>query len=196
MGRMADLQPPSPEYERVQLVSIGAPATLSDGTAFPAAVTFVMPPAAGDGLLLEGVVGVVDGRPILIRLASTRVDGGEITGTVLRAVNVTAVTEAVVRRAAELASSLDAISRLQPGAPFRIMEDAPRAGETAAAYWARRPPTDELLHQVANIVRNNPFNPRKEVASQLHMSERTASRRIAEAKARGFLADDIEEGNR
>jgi hypothetical protein len=52
----------------------------------------------------------------------------------------------------------------------------------------RGPPvSDELLRQVAEIVAHNSFNPRKVVAWALFVSDRTASRWIANAKNKGLI---------
>jgi hypothetical protein len=56
-----------------------------------------------------------------------------------------------------------------------------------------RPVSDETLQQVAVIVKNHDdFDYRLEVAKQLHVSDRTASRWISLARGRGFLPEEGE----
>ena len=52
-----------------------------------------------------------------------------------------------------------------------------------------RPVSDEDLRRVADVVEANPYDRRMQVAHQLHVSPRTASRWIAEAKRRGFIEE-------
>jgi hypothetical protein len=62
-----------------------------------------------------------------------------------------------------------------------------RAG---ASLRARQPMTEDLIRQVAEIARANPYEPRKQVALQLYTSQRTASRWLAEARRRGVLEEE------
>ena len=50
--------------------------------------------------------------------------------------------------------------------------------------------TEDLIRQVANIARANPYDPRKQVSLQLYTSERTARRWLAEARSRGILEEE------
>jgi hypothetical protein len=187
----------------MQLSQLGSPAELADGTAFPSTVSFIVPPDRGVPMV-EGTLGIIDGRPTLIRLQLTSLELTDISGTVLRSVNVTAIVKAATRRAAEMASLLTMrgplqIMRNDPDSPFMNLfgvKEAREAGDRGELLLTRKLPPEAMLQLVANIARKNPESPRTAVAEQLHISKRTASRRIADARGRGFLTedDDIADG--
>lgn len=66
-------------------------------------------------------------------------------------------------------------------------------GARAVASQRGRLVSDEDLRKVAEIVVGNDYDPRKEVVRQLHLSDRTASRWIAEARRKGFLTKEVDE---
>jgi hypothetical protein len=200
---------PIDAYPEIHLVRFGPPTTLTDGTVFPRLVEFLVS-AEGDRPVLDGVLEVIDGRPVLARLALTRAqDASEITGSTLRSVNVSGLLEDVVRRTAEVASSLVTLANLEaprrppaarlddvesawgPDLPFHTgLAEARAIGVRAAALPAQRRPSEAQLREVAEIVRANPDEPRKQVARQLYLTERTASRRIAAAQKAGYFEEE------
>jgi|GEM_PF-4876400 len=66
-------------------------------------------------------------------------------------------------------------------------------GARAVASQRGRLVSDEDLRKVAEIVVGNDYDPRKEVVRQLHLSDRTTSRWIAEARRKGFLTKEVDE---
>jgi hypothetical protein len=76
-----------------------------------------------------------------------------------------------------------------PGEPGYSQWEASQATAhaTASKWGVRRSVDDELLEQVAEIVKEHPNDPRPHICSQMYTSGRTASRWIAAARDRGFL---------
>ena len=82
-----------------------------------------------------------------------------------------------------IASELSTITPAQARSIERVAEGDLR----------RRSVTDELLRRVAEIAVADRATPTKTVAAQLHTSHRNATRWIATARKRGFLADGFSE---
>jgi len=77
---------------------------------------------------------------------------------------------------------------LDPDGTLESRTAAKSAASRAASLGRKRQPlTDALLTQVVDIVNENKYDPRKQIASTHYISERTASRWIAEAKRRGLF---------
>jgi hypothetical protein len=161
---------------------------LSDGTPFlDDALVYAVSGTGGLALTLH--IGVDNGRPILNKLVIERwmnaqdktYEGDEVTASAIHELPI----EAIVRQAVS-AIAHHAARNLGPQAQSA-------AAEAAAQSRTRRPLTDSLLHQVANIARANPYDRTKQVADQLYTSHRNATRWIGEAKRRGFLEIDSNE---
>ena len=95
------------------------------------------------------------------------------------------------------AAQLEKTAYDEPGVPHPIPSDdeLDAYGAKAVSSLRGRPVSDEDLRKVAEIVKDNGFNPRKQLKETLNLSERTASRWIAEARRRGFLGDEQDKEN-
>lgn len=152
--------------------------------------TGAMFPASADVLLLdiEDVSTVVtlslrclDGHPALVGVAVGTLPGDlpvELSASYLHDLPVARLTEIAVHAVA--ASFADPRAGAWRGDPEQA---------AAAALRARRrhAMTDELLKDVAQIVRSHPDAPTAAVQDLMHVSYRTAGRWVAEARGRGFL---------
>lgn len=161
---------------------------LSDGTLFPESVNLTVV-VRGDGPATVAEVGleVAEGHPVVTAVSIRRVDlenlyAGPISVTpaMLHNLNFGKIFESAVQTGAFMGIGFENPIRDKPAA----LAAAARAGALARR---RQPLSDSLLEEVANIVNHNQYDPRKQVASDLHVSERTASRWIAEVKRRGLL---------
>jgi hypothetical protein len=136
---------------------------------------------------------VRDGRPIVTALM---VAGAPDVGVSVSAVHdlpLGAILDEVIARVG--ASTLALVRAHQAavaGRPHQFLspEEASRARRGAAVSLRGKPVRDEDLRLVAEIVRSSEYAPRKRVAEQLHLSDRTASRWIATAKDRGYLDEE------
>ncbi len=155
--------------------------TLADGTPFPAGINLTVI-RTGVEPIIELTLEVEVGRPVLARFALRRRGpaGRPLTATEIHNTKVSEIVDAAIRSvAASALVSADAIHD-------------PAAGDQGAGQRAsdlargRRGPTERQLELAAGIAKANRYNPRKEVASQLYVSERTASRWIALAKDHGY----------
>lgn len=159
---------------------------LADGTPFPAFFNCTVIPH-GLKPLMQLTLEVRDGRAVLTRFAflDRGPEGPELTATSIHDANVGEIVKDVIRRVAETASLQDR-GVILPG------EDDAQAGEAAADLArGRRGPSERQLKLTAAIWRENKdYDPRKQVASGLYVSERTASRWIALARERGYITEE------
>jgi hypothetical protein len=177
---------------------------LDDGTWFPQSVEAFafLSGSTAERPVLGVVLEVEDGRVVLSRFSIERQRttgpgswpdgesrGPEVTPSFIHGLNVRAIIEQVIRRVAE--TSL-AWTRLDQPMPRVTSDEARAVGDRVLATRQYRPVDMGLLRQVADIVTVNTYNPRKQVAEELHTSERTASRWIAEARRRGFVTQEEE----
>lgn len=134
-------------------------------------------------------LAVSAGRPIITEVAIYLYEHLNIVGltpTMLHHLNFSKIFDTAVEQAGFMAIGLKN--------PLRDKEAWLHAADQAKALARKRQPfSDDLLAQVAKIVKRNPYDPRKEVAATLHMSDRTASRWIAEARRRGLLDEQDDE---
>ncbi len=160
---------------------------LDDGTPFPTTVSLTV--------IREGVVPLIDmtievreGRPVMTQFSfrSRGPAGPPLTATEIHDTNVGDLFEAAVHALASTPAPSDD--------PADLGDQA--AGNRAVAMARRgRPVSDETLGRVAQIVKDHRDDDyRKQVATQEHVSLRTASRYIALAKERGLLTDDKRKG--
>lgn len=188
---MALLPDPSDPQEQFyfQVSAPEAPLVkLSSGADFPERVSVLALPAVtrphGDiALILD--LRVEDDEPQVDRIVIGR--AGKIRAETLHDLRWGWIIDhaiAAVAAAVRLDAEAQLLGRRRgpwhlelEGADFRI-RTAPRRNE---------PVSEEDLREVADIVKENDYDPRQAVAQRLHVSLRTASRRIAEARRRGFL---------
>jgi len=143
-----------------------------------------------DGPLFTMTLAVENARPVLTRLIIERPreqdglprPGSEITATQLHAMPLESVLQTAISQAAAWAAGWG--------------PDAGTAADSALRLRKRRAITDDLLRQVSEIVRSNPDTPTQAVRDSLHTSYRNASRWVSEARRRGFLDDQPEEGQK
>jgi hypothetical protein len=158
---------------------------LADGTRFPESVDInVLVRDERSTIPVRVSLEVRDGFPIVTEVTVFRLDEQTrrvgITPTALHDLNFGKVFDAAVEQASFMGVGYED--------PPRDKAAAQDAARRAAGLARRRVPfSDDLLAQVTTIVKENPYNPRKTVAATLHMSDRTSSRWIAEAKRRGLL---------
>jgi hypothetical protein len=148
---------------------------LSDGTLFPERITSSVIQMGFNPPICEVTLEVRDGRPVMTRFAVTRTSGAELTPSFIHDLNVGEIRDSLVRTITDVAKG-------NPHASLLAQGDS-ADGDRAAALARRRRPADAAeMAQVANIIRSNSYDPRKQVARDLHVSERTASRLIEKAK--------------
>ncbi len=173
-----------PEYH-----ATGRPDTtfvpLADGTLFPESVDLNVVVKDDDSTTVVRVsLGVSAGRPITtevaIHLLDEHLNVVGLTPTTLHHLNFGKIFDAAVEQAGFMGIGFKN--------PVRDKDALLNAAHQAKALARKRQPfSDDLLAQIATIVKRNPYDPRKEVAATLHMSDRTASRWIAEVRRRGLL---------
>jgi hypothetical protein len=186
-------QKESPSNKDLEYIAFETPDTqlvpLSDGTLFPESVSLHVYVQEEDqpSVVAQLSLEVKDGRPVVMRVAITRLVHGqhgpeqvELTPTILHNLNFGKIFERAIMHGGYVA--LDSDGSLDGHAAAKSA-----AARAAALARRRQPLTDALLAQVVNIVRKNRYDPRKQVASEHYVSERTASRWIAEARRRGLI---------
>jgi hypothetical protein len=139
---------------------------------------------------------VRDGQPVLISLTIGHDDdeeGNPVTPSALHDLPLSQILDQTIGQMTEgmLISRRNAEAS-ETGLPPRF----PALGESAAARLAGvasqrgRPVTEEILRRVAEIVKENSYNPRRQIHDEIGASPRTASRWIDEARKRGFLTEE------
>ncbi len=194
--------PKTPAVEVMIPLKEAIPLTqLDDGTWFPERVeAFAFFRGSKQRPVLGLVLEIEEGRVVLSRFSVERQRttgpgswpdgqsvGPEVTASFIHGLNVGAVLEVVVRR---VATSSLAFTRLDQPAPRVTAEEAHAVGDRVLATRQYRRVDVGLLRQVADIASVNAYNPRRQVAEELHTSERTASRWIAEARRRGLITEE------
>jgi len=153
---------------------VGPLTTLPDSTVFPAWVKVDASVDGEVGLALHLVVE--DGRPVLdsVSFVRPRDARGPLSASRVHAVPL----DTVVRRAVALVATHFAKGD-EVAAPSGLLHAR-----------GRRVVTDELLREVAEVVRADPRGtPNKAVQQTMHTSARNASRWIKAARERGFLSE-------
>ena len=175
-----EVMPLNPDFRLVKL---------ADGTLFAAEITVQAWQTGGP--LLEITLKVKNGQPALTYFgvrAGSDDDAEPLRPFLIRALPVARIVEHVMKYVATVALMRDRFAR--ENSPWDLsVDELGKAEEMSARLGRRRPMTDPLLQQVANIVRDNQYDPRRKVAETLFMSNRTASRWIAEARRRGLLEE-------
>ena len=159
---------------------------LADGTPFPPAISVTIV-RIGLVPIIELSLEVRDGRPVMTRFAyvTRGPEGPPLTASEIHDTNVSEVFDSTVMHLAATAS-------VQGQGAILPSEGDAEAGEAAADLArGRRGPSERQLRMTAAIWRENKdYDPRKQVASGLYVSERTASRWIALAKERGYITEE------
>ncbi len=158
---------------------------LADGTPFPASIS-VSIVRIGLVPIIEMSLEVRDGRPVMTRFAyvTRGPKGPPLTASEIHDTKVSEIFESTVLHLAATAGAQDQGLIL----PDDLDKEAGQAAVDLAR--GRRGPSDRQLELAAAIARANKYDPRKEVANQLYVSERTASRWIAIAKERGYRTEE------
>jgi hypothetical protein len=181
------------ESERLMMVLAQPPAGLrpveTDGGAgmFPLEVTVTA--RYGNGPILRIELGFEDGRPVVSSFAVEREEGGPpISASMVDELPIGSIFDEVIGRLATTGLAMfRAHNAASEGRPRVFL--TPEEAEAARTSVGRRgrPVEDDQLRLVAEIVQANPYAPRPEIRDRLHVSERTASRWIKEARRRGLL---------
>ena len=140
-------------------------------------------------------MAVEDGRPVMTHFTVGRRPGGSaVTASFIHGLPVGDLFDQLV---AYLDWGADLMQKGydDPNVVHLMPKDDERQamGARAVASQRGRLVSDEDLRKVAEIVVGNDYDPRKEVVRQLHLSDRTASRWIAEARRKGFLTKEVDE---
>jgi hypothetical protein len=144
------------------------------------------------GPLIEMELEVVEGRPEIATFSISRVAGGSwLEPSFVHDLPLARLKDHVVERSMSLAVEVGHISMGAFDILLPMSDEPDRAAATKALRG--RPIRTDTLHQVVNIVRSNDFDHRKQIARELHVSDRTASRYIAEARRRGLLEENRED---
>ena len=171
---------------------------LADGTVFPESIEIDVRVKDENGTAIVTVsLEVRDGRPVVAGVGiwafdTERMSPAPLSPTMLHGLNFGKVFDEAIQMGAMMG-----VASSTPLRTLAVVEEAGAAAQRASALARRRQPlTDALLAQVVNIVHNNKYDPRKQVASMFYVSDRTASRWIAEARRRGLLeeGDDLNGG--
>ena len=180
---VSDHTEPNPEIVR-----------LANGAPFPRRITART--AIGDGPTITFSVAVQDGVPVMTHFAADQRSGGSaVTATLIHDLPVRELFDQLISYlgwgADLMQSGYD-----NSNAVHLMPTDAERqaAGARAISSQRGRPVSDESLRKVAEIVnaeiaKGNNYDRRNQVREELHLSKRTASRYIAEARKRGLIEE-------
>lgn len=139
--------------------------------------------------MVQVALEVQDGRPVVTAVAVRRLDEEGVDEH--KALTPTALHGLNFRKIFDIAIEQGAFMGVGFKNPLRDKPAAITAASRAAALARRRQSlSNDLLAQVVTIVNKNKYDPRKQVASMLYVSERTASRWIAEARKRGLFDEE------
>ena len=165
--------------------------TLEDGTPFP--VRAELRGRYKNGPLLHWTVGVHDGKAVVFAMkieAEGHLDFA-LTGSMVHDLPAGQIMNQVLARTATGTVALVKLAKASAeGKPYEYLTPDELGGAKQGALGHRRgrPVKDEALARVAQIVKDyDDYDRRKEVARQLHVSDRTASRYIKLAQDRGLL---------
>ncbi len=167
---------------------------LSTGALFPSGIdVLIYPMSAGragvladerNNKVLTLHLRAIDGQPVLVGISASNLDGSprELSAAELHMLPVKALTEGAVRAAAATTAA---------AVPHPYERDPIVEGQSAVNARRRHVLTDELLQEVASVVKSDTRGePRQAVRKHFSTSLRTASRWLAAARDRGFLATD------
>jgi hypothetical protein len=171
---------------------------LNTGVLFPQDLLVMANYDGGPSLQL--LLAVEDGQAIVSSLTISRSvpdcppDCPPISATMVHELPLGRIIDEVIARTATGFLALyRAHQAALAGRPHQFLTpDEVAATREGARRGSRRgrPVSDEDLRDVAAIVRTNSYDPRVQVVTDLHVSKRTASRWIAEARSRGFVTEE------
>ncbi len=171
------------------ITSTGPLTRLGGGQPFPSwALVSVLPSGSDPMVTLR--LAVREGQPVATEVTLFVTGEGAVTKSDLRDLPLKEIIDRAVEKLASmgLAQTLEAERRWAPGMDLPTDEETSVRRDAMALAHQRRPITDALLHQVANIYRINETGaPTKAVADMLYTSHRNATRWVAIARERGFL---------
>lgn len=167
--------------------------TLEDGTPFP--VRAELRGRYKNGPLLHWTIGVRDGKAVMFDMkfeADPLMDAPSgLTGSMVHDMPVGQIIESVIGRTGPATlAEIRWNEAAAEGRPHEYLTPEEAAAARRGAVGARRgrPVSDAVLQRVAEIVKNyDDYDFRKEVAEQMHISDRTASRYIKLAQERKLL---------
>jgi hypothetical protein len=163
---------------------------LANGSPFPSSVTYRT--AIEDGPAITMTATVENGRPVMANFQVERRTGGPaVTASYIHTLPVGELFDQLVAQVG-WGTALFQLGHDEPGVVHPMPTDAERqaAGARAVSSQRGRPVSDDDLRKVAEIVRDNDFDPRQQIVRELHLSQRTASRWIAEARRRGLIEEN------
>lgn len=173
---------------------------LSSGAPFPQ--RFSATAQAPGGPIVGMTIEVENDRLVVTYLSLVRYrHGPTITSSLLKGFQLDSIRERVISDVASMVANDLSAARLPGGShaastlalrPIAV-EESIAIGAIPADSQYGRPVSDTDLRRVAEICRNNDYNWRKQVARDLNVSERTASRWIATARKRGYLEEETGE---
>ncbi len=170
---------------------------LSTGVLFPQNLLVMAQYADGPNLQL--LLGVEDGQAIVSSLTISRnvpdnpPDCPPISASMVHDLPLGKIIDEVIARTATGFLALyRAHQAAQARRPHQFLtpEEADTARAGALTSRRGRPVSNEALRAVAEIVRTNSYDPRLQVQRELHVSQRTASRWIAEARSRRLITEE------
>jgi hypothetical protein len=158
---------------------------LETGVLFPSRIAVSAPGI--DGLQLEILLEVEDRRPVVSRFALARAPGAPPLGAGIVGLPLGRIFDQVTSVVANTYAQKAASDKVPFGHVFTYPSDT--GARAVAARRRYRPVSEAELKQVAAIAQANSYDPRKQIASELHVSDRTASRWLAAARARGLIKE-------
>jgi hypothetical protein len=152
-------------------------------------------------------IGIQDGQPALRSVVTTSDDGAPLTFAAIRNLPLRVLFDKAVRLLARYtlmheryfprgshrpAATDDDFSRYLEDMDSGELPEELDATASAALNSSRkgRPVSDATLRRVAEIVKENKFDPRRQIHDEIGASPRTASRWIVEAKKRGYMTEE------
>ena len=181
---------PEPTYAVHVASDKSDPVNLANGRALPSrfraiyaehpAGTSGRPPWALNSAV-ELVVEVVDGAPVVTQLTLRRPAEDPIAQRLIKDLPMRKLVGRVIESAA-------ALTAMEAEGASSMSDEAFEEVQADLRPFNRRQVNDELLREVAEIVRANPTRPNKSVSEQLHTTPRNATRWIKAAQK--FLKED------
>jgi hypothetical protein len=164
---------------------------LPSRSAFPQEVTVGLEVLGAPEIRVRMTLQVVAGEPQLVDLAFS---GSPITSSIVREIPIDNIVSAAIRKVQHIVDALESPRKRRYDFEFgnvvaKVKSERSSGVEGLPNVISRSglEVSDQNLLRVAEIVRTNLRNPRQQVAADLHLSGRTASRWIAAARKRGLI---------
>jgi hypothetical protein len=172
---------------------------LDSGFLFPSPIAvWVAPPGCP---AVDVVLAVEHGEVVVTQVVVSRADNARtLDASALKSVPIRKIIDEAKRRVGMYAAIGQEFAnpRRSEGYLWMIAPGDETFGLRPGTLGGHRrgvPVTDAELQRVAEIVRSTKYAHRAKVADELHLSLRTASRWIAEARRRGFLNEENDSGD-